>query len=440
MASGKSGRAWSSIPLIALLVTFLTLSALWAVRVPRPVGANAARWSNFHPDEGNHLAVIAYMAAHRTLPPYTFAYYQSAHPPLYHLFGAVVYAVAAPLLGQDGAVLMLRLISGVLGAGVVWLTFRSAREFLCPSAALTAAGIVAGVPLFVSLSAAVTNENLAALGAAGALAAMGGGLRHGFDRRRVLGLSIWVAVGVGSKVTCLGLLPTACVALWWAGHRRRGPGRTSAIVRQMGLVLGISAIVIGWWFVRNQALYGDPLRQAAAAQMWTDRIPGYAALAASGQGVTPWRYAARVTVWGWLSFWGLFDGGQRPLPMAIYVVLAAVQAATAVGLALLWRQRRRQRGGQQERKESEFAAAIGVAALFALFVVGVFYRYNWAHFTPQGRFFFPLLVPFGIVMAAGWQALFPARQRAFACGLLLGGLLLINVYALVVMARSGSGG
>lgn len=412
------------VPLLLLLATFLTLSTLWAVRVPRPVGADAVLWGNFQPDEGNHIAVIAYMAAHRRLPPYTFAYYESVHPPLYHLLGAVVYAAAAPLLGPNGAALLLRLISGVLGAGVVWLTYRSARELLPPGAALTAAGIVAGVPTFVSLSAAVTNENLAALGAAGALAALLRGLRHGFDARRTWALSLWIAVGVGSKVTCLGLLPAACAALWWSG-RRRGLG-TGVLARQMGVVLGISAVLMGGWFVRNHLLYGDPLRQAAAARMWADKIPGYAVMAAE-QGISPWRYAARVTVWGWRSFWGLFDAGQRPLPGAMYGALAGVQAAAAAGLALLWR--------QQKRREYELAA-VGVIALFAAFVIAVFYRYNWAHFTPQGRFFFPLLAPFGIAMAAGWRALFPAGYRRPASVLLLAGLLLINIYALVVMTRS----
>lgn len=417
----KSSLEGPSLAVLLLLGSFLFISGMWAVFIPLPLEGVGEWWGNYHPDEHNHIRVIVYVATHHRLPPFTGTppenFYTSIHPPLYHIAAAVVYSLLAPLIGHAGVLLTLRFVSCALGMGTVWLTYRTARYLLPHAAALTAAAVVAGVPMFVSLSAAVTNENLAAFTAAGALWMMVAGLRHGFDRRRLIKLSVWVAAGIASKITCLGLLPAAALALFWSGRRRSEP--LSAALRKLVIVVAVSAVVSGWWFVRNQMLYGDPFRTEAQLRMWQDTSGRTTPRMTTGQ------FFWNTTVFGWNSFWGVFDGFTRPLPQDVYRVILLVEIAAVAGLFLAWR-----RGNIQGIR----LQAAGVMALFAVLVQALFYAYNKLVFGPQGRYLFPLLVPLGIALALGWRSLFPARFRGIASGALMTALFLLNVFALIFMS------
>lgn len=408
-----------------LLLTFFALSALWAFLIPIPTRPpSQGHWTYFNPDGWNHVAVIEYMATHRQFPPFTFQYNTSIHPPLYHTLAAIIYGTARTVASHQDAVRLLRLFSCLIGTLTVWFVYRAARHLLSRPASLLAAGCVAGLPMFVSLSAAVNNENLSALAAAAALYFLIAGVRQGFDRKRVLALSLWIAVGIGSKITCLGLLPTAFVALLIANLRHRGTLRRAAA--QMLVVVGVSVLCMGWWFVRNHVLYGDPLRQTVERPMWKDRQPGYEGMW-ERQRITKVYYVYLLTFDGWTSFWGRFGPDGLYLHERAYLFLAGLRAASVVGIASLWF-RRRLRG--------KHYAAGGVLAVFWLFVVVGYYGYNWIYYAPEGRYFFPLLLPYGLLMAAGWRALFPHSLRGLLSGVLLAILFALNLHTVLVISAN----
>lgn len=404
---------------VVVLFVFFFFAASWALCIPVPREPPDV-WSAFNPDEGSHIRVVRYIATHGTLAPYEYDHYEAMQPPLYHASTALIYCGTAPLLGHESAVIVLRLISCLLGVLTIWLTYQTARLLVPARAALLAAVCVAGVPMFVSLSGAVSNEVLAALTATGALHAAVRGYQRGFNRRRLATLAVWVAAGIGSKMTCVGLLPTAFLALWWAGRRHQvGTGRVAA---QMLVVAGVSALAMGWWFVRNAVQYGDPLLQQAHYVMWREASPGFAVLAAREPGLNGLGYAARLSEWGWSSFWGVFDAMRTWQHKHLYLALLVFQGLCLIGM-IRWISR-----GHLTRTR---AVASGLIGLFALVVTAVFYRFNWQHFTPQGRYFFPLLFPFGLVTAVGWRALFPRAVRLRAAQAVAGLLLILNLYCLI---------
>ena len=419
-----------------LLTLFFVMSALWALRVPFPLLNGIGQWASFNPDEGSHINVIVFTATHHALPvfsdawlplgepfPHVSNYYVCLHPPFYHVLGALIYALLAPLIGGDRALMALRLLSCAMGTSIVWFTYQTARELASREAALLAAGCVAGVPMFVSMSAAISNENLASLASAASLYLIVVGLRRGFDWRRAGALAIWVAVGVGSKFTCLSLIPAACLAFWLAGawNGQAIPERLS----RMLVVLVVSAISISWWLLRNHHLYGSYIAIGLTEREWDLMQPGYA-LVHMYKGTSVPFYLFRLAAVGWRSFWGQFNGMERPLPAVICGPLFVLQAAIGVGLWRAWR-----RGAFS----GVCAAAAKLMALAASVILVIYVDYNWKHFTPQGRYFFPLLVPFGLCMAGGWRALFSPRWLPAATLLLLLGLGLLNVYSLVVYTR-----
>ena len=65
------------------------------------------------------------------------------------------------------------------------------------------------------------------------------------------------------------------------------------------------------------------------------------------------------------------------------------------------------------------------AALLFVSTTLIFVLFNWRHYSPQGRYFYVVLAPFGVITGYGYLALWPPvwRMRA-AQGLVavLGGL------------------
>jgi 4-amino-4-deoxy-L-arabinose transferase-like glycosyltransferase len=409
----------------------LVLGIAWVFLTPPPINGTpeALAWGNFHPDEGSHISVVRYMGLQRLqLPPYAPPYDTSVHPPLYHGLAAIVFRGAASVLDETGALRVVRLVGVLISSATVWYAYHAARQLrMSRAVALPAAFLVAMIPMRVSLSAAVTNENLAALGATATLAILYESLRYGFVGRRFLALVFWCVVAVGSKFTCAGLLLSIFVGLLYAWKWQGQPARVPLV--RFASLLGAVAVALGWWFFYNTTHYGDPLRKAAADRLWDSVQPGYAVLGVA-KGFAPWRYLVSILGAGWISFWGNFDGMKHRFPLPNYLALFALQIAAFVGVAASLRR-------LLPRSHVERAIWV-VTGVFAAWVILIYCQYNWAHYTPQGRYFFVLLAPFGMLMAGGMAAFLrrfvrsPRWQWAVwsAIGLYLLGL---NLYALRVM-------
>ncbi len=95
-----------------------------------------------------------------------------------------------------------------------------------------------------------------------------------------------------------------------------------------------------------------------------------------------------------------------------------------VGLGLLW---------HRGRIRGERAVVALVITPMALVVASIYLLLNFQHLTPQGRYLFPLLLPFGLATAAGWRAVFIDKWRGAASVALLVGLALMNIYCVLVM-------
>ena len=412
-AQHPARAAEGDAPILAVLASFVVLSVLWAVRVPVPIGRDYAAWWNYNPDEGIHIRTIIYMAAHHSLAPHIFAYAVTIHPPLYHALAAVIYALTAPFLGMAHALLLLRLCSCAMGATVVWLTYKATGLFFSRKTGLLAAGFVGGLPMFLSLSPEISNEGLSSLIAAAALYTMALGIKRGFGPRRTLTLSVLVAAGILTKLTCLALLPAAAYVLWRAW--RREAGARVVIVQRLALLMGTTLVLDGWWFVRNQLLYGAPVKATLNEADWSVFQPNFHSL---GWGHR--QFLTYISWHGWESFLGQFDAQNIALPPAVLLAFLGLQICACVGLWRLWRS-----GGIQGSR-----AVMAVAALIMVLIVTAIYVYfSLGHLSPQGRYFFPLLLLYGLAMAAGCRRLLRAvRLRDRATMGVLAFLLLLNIF------------
>lgn len=366
----------------------------------------------------------------------------------------------SPWEGTLLAVRIVRMASVLMSAVTVYLTYRIAREVLPgrPEIALGAAAINAFTPMFLFISGAVNNDNLAVMLASLALLLMlrivrrgdgvANGARHAVEPRLAAWILLGVVIGLAvlTKEGTLGLIPmalgTALIATWQKKRSELLAATHETVLKSLRALLDVAIrslflfmlvllpilIIAGWWYYRNLVLYGDWLgwsafvavlgqrpQAATLTQLWDER-------------------------WGFLaSYWGLFGGVNVPMPDWIYTVLNSLLVLAVPGFLLFggrliqqWRVQQRDRRKRAASQLWRVSASIldFVAAHFGLVVVVLFSiavvigLINWATTTwsSQGRLAFTAISALSTLLALGlfgWQPEPAARVSATAVGTLL---------------------
>jgi 4-amino-4-deoxy-L-arabinose transferase-like glycosyltransferase len=440
--------------IVIILVLFVVLSTTYSVVTP-VFEASDELW---------HYPMDKYIADHRSLPvqdPQNVGPWrqEGSQPPLYYIIGALATAwidtsdmeevrwlnphVDNGIITEDGntnlvvhssreafpwrgtalAVHVVRLLSVLMGAGTVLLTYLTAKELLPDreDVALGAAAIIAFNPMFCFISGAVNNDNLTMTLCAAALLQ----LIRLVSRAQSSNLPIFHLILLGltlgaaalTKESALGLLPLTALAISYGAWRRRS-WRT--FLAGGIITAGLVALIAGWWYWRNQVLYGDWLgletfiailgKRAAPAtlrQLWGERV-GFM-----------------------MAYWGLFGGVNVPLPTWVYDVLNGVVVLAAVGL-IVWLIRflvhyLRTRATSNLKPETVRLSAHGKALnhvtgyllLLAWPAVVVVSWSRWATVTwsSQGRLVFSAISAWSALTALGLAAWLPRRWTQALLGL-----------------------
>ena len=315
---------------------------------------------------------------------------------------------------------LARLLSVVLSTATVAAAYAPGAPGLAgaPLLALAAAGVLAFLPEFLFIGAAVNNDNAAAL--FGTLALLGAFLIWRAGGRLRPGWWTPLALGCGllAKVSTAALWPAVAAAIVAGaaeGDRLAAPplGRIWASRGRWlatGLLVFLPALLIASpWLLRNWALYGDPTGMALARQTIDLRT-------------APWTWAD--TLWllrGWfVSFWGKF-GGAGHMPMA------------GVGLCLAGGGDGRCRAGPGARvclaARWRWARTSAALLLLAAGSVAVaMWQYSLTALgTDQGRLLYPAVAPLVLLWVLGLWAGCPCggggrlrsawcwRARRWAC-------------------------
>ena len=228
------------------------------------------------------------------------------------------------------AVRIVRIFSVFLGAITVYLTYLIGKETVPTRSevALGAAAINAFLPMFIFISGAVNNDNLAIplssltillmirmvtrMRAIEGLQASGNCLRSSGYWLHWLLIGVVIGLGILTKEGTFGLIPlafgTAVISLWQADVAKKDPLPIKNLLIVVGKALLVLLVVLipilliaGWWYYRNIVLYGDWLGWSAF-------------IAVLGQRAHP---ASLVQLWSerqgfMMSFWGLFGGVNVP--------------------------------------------------------------------------------------------------------------------------------
>jgi 4-amino-4-deoxy-L-arabinose transferase-like glycosyltransferase len=407
---------WS--PTIPIILSFLVVATAYSVVVPVLEA----------PDEPSHVAFVRYVSEQWTLPDQRpqFGYpvgQEGSQPPLYYALGALLWRLspapnlaptyashnpfvtfvrssdppgnrafyahtaieAFPYRGDVLGIHLVRLLGVVLGALTVAGTYATAR-MVWPrrwALALLAAGVVAFDPQFAFISGVVNNDNAIAAASTLVLAGLARWWRTGGSRPLAVGLGLGIGAAFLSKTE--GILLAGPVVLVLAADWVRRRGKTSQA--DLGLIAVLPVLLAGWWFVRNQSLYGDPIGWSAML-----RANGGMLRAAP---VDP--LAAALVLWQARgTFWGAFGWTNVLFGDRVYFGLDAALALAGLGLIVSLR---RLRLGQSW---DHLVLPVTILSVWPALVAASLVRWVQVNeAADQWRLLFPAIAPLAILIALG---------------------------------------
>lgn len=332
------------------------------------------------------------------------------NPPLYYALQAIPYKLVPSDKVLDKLAAM-RVLSALMGAMTVLLVFMFLRELLPGTPWAWPAGslLVAFQPLFGFMSGGVNNDGLLFLAAAGVLWGIARAFRRGLDTRGGALIGGFMAVGLVTKFTMLGLIPAALLAvllLALRGWRAADRERRAAALRGTAWAVGLAAAPVLAYVLLNRLVW-----DRGALPGGVGSLPGGGGRAFSyheefnhvWQLFLPrlwmgaqFHYSPFWETW-FKGFVGRFGWLDYDFPAWVYEVAKYVSLVVcALALGALWR-------GRAALRHRLGELAVYVAAVVGVCVtIGVqSYRYLVANggVFEQARYLLPLLALYGAVIA-----------------------------------------
>ncbi|MBX3052260.1 MAG: glycosyltransferase family 39 protein [Caldilineaceae bacterium] len=425
--------------LLLLLVAYLALAVTYSVVIPA--------WES--PDEVGHIAYIRHLRATGSLPRQGVDGVPNAqHPPLYYALAALVTlpvdtndttgarmpnpnfiwaglggsepnaalhhsAETFPYGGQALFLHLVRLMSALMGlatiglvAGIGWIVFPEQ-----PDIGLLAAAFVAFTPQFLFITGSANNDNLLILTTTATCFLVLRGLARPEDMRGWLWVGVLLALALLTKSSAFVICLAAGVAIGFLAWQKR----SWRFFLQAGVAVALPVVVgTGWWFWRNQMLYGDPLgwavfREIDAANFRTTPFTA-----------NDFRHFLTTQM---NSFWGLF-GWMNVWAPAWFYTLVRVFSAMAFGGFLLFLARKFKSLTPRQQIAVWFLLALVVSQeIYLIFAVQ---RFNESWY--QGRYLFPAIGPLFLLASIGFHQLLPRQSPRQIAVVLATGFLFAAMY------------
>lgn len=443
---------WRKYHLALLLIAYAVLATIYSVVIPAGEGV----------DEIPHFAYVRFIKEGNGLPVQSFEpnrspVFMGHHPPLYYLLGGLVTSwtdtsdfnqafVPNPHFvwrenyggngwnvylhfGQDdfpyrGAVLSLhvmRLLSVVMGVVTVWAVYRIAwRVTERVDLATAAAAITAFNPSFLFMSATVHHDSLMAMIGALSLLWVVEALQRPLGWKGLVLAGLLLSAGLLTKLSGLSLLVLFGIVLVWIGWQQRS---WRWLLRAGVVVYGITAALAGWWYVRNQVLYGDPLA-------WNLFLSTQRHMVRTG----PYGWNEFVDFVGQLqrTFWGAFGYMHITLPAWTYNAFWIIVGIASLGLVVGIVRYRSQFSLHNERTMMWLVLLAALGLWFTSFA-----RFSIATIgAGHARYLFPISAAMSVMIVVGLSQLVPRRWSGVPARALSGVLLAYAIMCPMVVIPS----
>jgi hypothetical protein len=288
--------------------------------------------------------------------------------------------------GAALAVMVLRALNALIALGTLYAVHRIGRRIFVqrPSVALLGVLLTAFNPAFIATSASVGNASLAIALNALVLWQVVRLWQEGFMLHRSALLALTLAIGIAVHLSALFFMLFA-LAVGVAVARRNRAWAGLAVL--LGLVVGASALLNGWWFVRNFQLYGDASGLSVMAS-------------AAGLRQTPLTLEGVLSAFAGFraTYWGVFGVNNVALPFSFYFVFDLLTFVALFGVAFLFAQLHAIRDFAHARRE-----LFGALLLLWVWLIGLL-AYAVTLVTLEradGRLMFPFISALSPLLAAG---------------------------------------
>jgi len=286
-------------------------------------------------------------------------------------------------------------------------------------------------------------------------------LRQPVGFRDIVWLGLAWSAALLSKSTSAALGPLVLLALVMGdaayGRQRSddGVGVEAAdkmrLLKNLALLAVIVVVLTGWWFARNQMLYGDPLAAKVFEQIFSkDRAtPEYF----FKLGLSGGAYFTLVVMNTALSFWGVYGQANVYSPIWYYGLGFGIWAVALLGLVrqkVLDRKlatpepeakpkrkaktgKRQERGGQEAAGvEQDWRRQVFLLCWVLLVVVVAFFlRFNTSFYQAQARYLFAASGAIWVLMTLGLWDVGRKRYGVWAVGVALAVMLVMSVWSVV---------
>lgn len=249
-------------------------------------------------------------------------------------------------------------------------------------------------PMLLYLAGAINNDSLLFMWGTVMLLLCLHALEKSFPWHLTVLIGLVSGLALITKLNGLMLLVPWSVALLWQSWQKHSWG---LLLSRGFIILSLSALVAGWWFIRNDKIYGDPLALEIVLTVWGERT-------AENQTFSLLWADAKYS---WTNLWGRFGYGQVPLPEPLYGVFGIIcLISLAAGLIYLGRNIRR-----IIKVEANAAVWIVFLSTFSVYVAALSY-YIWRNPTgANGRYTFPALAALAALLTAGLFKVAPLQKR-----------------------------
>lgn len=379
LSSEKQNRKWLVLGMAGVLLSFLCVALLYSATVRWKGTADSLRhldyaWQlsqgNFPVwKDGTRIPADGWVGTPQ---------FVSHHPPLYYAYLAPFVGRAVESGGWTQGVLVARLLTSLIGllcvlsfAWVAWIASDGSARL----ALVTAAFGASWVP-FSRVSGDVMNDTMVVLATSLTMGVLFLIIRRGISLQRMVALACFIAMGMASRATFLGIAGIAIAGAGWVALFRSDNRSRAMQSFAIGLVATVvlTALTSGWFYYWNFEASGSWHRNSD--QSWVASAQGrkLRGLWATVTSYVPYTqtftnfYGRPWIKWGSVNYWAS--------------CLAAVFTGVVLLISLL------------KRRNADWLV-LGI--LVALFGVNVFFQI-W-HAKGYGAFNVRYMLPSMIVVA-----------------------------------------
>lgn len=359
-----------------------------------------------------------------------------AYQPILAYQIAAIFMKAASFMGLTDSQLYLaaRFSNTLIATGTVILVLSIGKKCFKAKGTYLFAVLVCCLPQFVFISSYVNNDTLALFSTALIVYSWILGMERHWDLKSCVVLGIGISLCFLSYYNAYGFI--LCSVLLYAGdyliNRKEWPLKNFLCAGL--LIIGICAVLAGWWFIRNALLHdgdffgmrtsaalAEQLAQAAykPSQHVTPASSGYSILKMlfrsfqpPGQSVSPpWLYVT------YISFLGNFGFMSIPMTKLAYVLLTLIFWTAGISAVFWWFRE----GRKTDAARGKLWHALLILSILAPFCLSIWYSYS-SDYQPQGRYVMTILIPLMYFLTRGLLLLeqrLKARQMAIPVTLLV---------------------